>query len=34
MSLTATWGEVTAGLGILLGCSGQGSVVGTVDIVV
>ncbi|EUA35248.1 hypothetical protein I552_6038 [Mycobacterium xenopi 3993] len=23
MSLTATWGEETAGLGILLGCSGQ-----------
>jgi hypothetical protein len=23
MSLTATWGEVTVGLGILLGCSGQ-----------
>src|SRR5581483_11105578 len=30
MSLTATWGEVTVGLGILLGCSGQVGVVGTV----
>src|SRR6185437_2107317 len=30
MSLTATWGEVTVGLGILLGCSGQVEVVGTV----
>lgn len=29
MSLTATCGEVTVGLGILLGCSGQGWVVGT-----
>src|ERR1700744_2833813 len=30
MSLTATCGEVTVGLGILLGCSGQVGVVGTV----
>src|ERR1700759_2074866 len=30
MSLTATCGEVTVGLGILLGCSGQVEVVGTV----
>src|SRR5712671_5628161 len=29
MSLTATCGEVTVGLGILLGCSGQVEVVGT-----
>src|ERR1700744_6771251 len=29
MSLTATCGEVTVGLGILLGCSGQVGVVGT-----
>src|SRR4051794_33027188 len=29
MSLTATCGEVTAGLGILLGCSGQVQVEGT-----
>src|ERR1700757_2020179 len=28
MSLTATWGEVTAGLGMLLGCSGQGGALG------
>src|SRR6476660_2724502 len=28
MSLTATCGEVTVGLGILLGCSGQVGVVG------
>src|SRR6516225_9895931 len=34
MSLTATWGEVTAGLGMLLGCSGQVLVVGTVGVVV
>src|SRR6516225_2868133 len=34
MSLTATWGEVTAGLGMWLGCSGQVLVVGTVGVVV
>src|ERR1700738_2711883 len=34
MSLTATCGEVTAGLGILLGCSGQVQVEGTSGTVV
>jgi hypothetical protein len=34
MSLMATCGEVTVGLGILLGCSGQVEVVGTLISVV